>query len=78
MINMLEALVEKMDNTHEQVENFSRKMEIIKNNQLEFLTDEKYKTTDLKFSENLRVNTLNEPKILLCKHLETKDKERGH
>lgn len=78
MINMLEALVAKMDNTHEQVENFSRMMETIKNNQLEFLTDEKYETTDLKFSESLRVNTLNEPKILLWKHLETKDKERGH
>ena len=78
MINILEALVAKMDNTHEQVENLSRKMETIKNNQLEFLTDEKYETTDLKFSESLRVNTLNEPKILLWKHLETKDKERGH
>lgn len=27
-----------MDNTHEQVENFSKKMETIQSNQLEFLT----------------------------------------
>lgn len=27
-----------MDNTHEQVEKFSKKMETIENNQLEFLT----------------------------------------
>ena len=33
MINIFKALVEKMDKTHQQLENFSRKIETIRNSQ---------------------------------------------
>lgn len=37
MINMMKALIEKVDNMHEQVENFNREMDCIRNNQMEIL-----------------------------------------
>lgn len=37
MINIMKALIEKVDNVHEQVENFNREMDCIRNNQMEIL-----------------------------------------
>lgn len=37
MINMMKALIEKVGNMHEQVENFNREMDCIRNNQMEIL-----------------------------------------
>lgn len=43
VINMLMTLVEKMNSMHEQVENFSKKVETIKNNQMEIQDRETFK-----------------------------------
>lgn len=40
---MLMTLVEKMNSMHEQVENFSKKVETIKNNQMEIQDRETFK-----------------------------------
>ena len=37
MINTMTALTEKLDNVHEQVENFNREMDCTRNNQMEIL-----------------------------------------
>ena len=42
MINMLQAVMEKLDNTQEQMDNVSREMETITNNQKEILQIKKH------------------------------------
>ena len=42
MINMLQAVMEKLDNTQEQMYNVSREMETITNNQKEILQIKKH------------------------------------
>ena len=37
MINMMKAFTEKVDNVHEQIKNFSKEMDSIRNNQVEIL-----------------------------------------
>lgn len=37
MINMMKVFTEKVDNVHEQIKNFSKEMDSIRNNQVEIL-----------------------------------------
>lgn len=37
MTNMMKVFTEKVDNVHEQIENFSKEMDSIRNNQVEIL-----------------------------------------
>ena len=46
MINMLQAVTEKLDNTQEQMDNVSREMETITNNQKEILQIKKHCNRD--------------------------------
>lgn len=42
MINMLQAVMEKLDNTQEQMDNVSREMEILRKNKKEMLKIKKH------------------------------------
>lgn len=46
MTNVFKALVEMVDNMQDQVGNFSREMEAIKNNQMKILEVQKYSKKD--------------------------------